>query len=487
MDYFITFFTVFIIINIIISILTVFSDKNRDIAVIWAWLLVLIGLPGIGWVIYLFLGRKISKEDIFNLREQTKVGFPEFINSQQVIVDEQLDQLDLVDFQQPENKRYELAHMLLAVDQPSVSDDNSVEFFVDGEKKFNQLIEDIKKAEHHIHICYYIFRGDRLGKKIVAALEERAKNGVEVKVLYDAVGARTLKKSLFKKLEEYGGQVHTSFGSRVHLLNIRLNYRNHRKIVVIDGKVGYTGGFNVGDDYLGLYEDMGYWRDTHLKIEGSAVHQLQQRFIIDWNASKRDELLAYESAYFPIIPAQGNKEVQIISSGPDSEDEAIKKGFIKMISLAKNSVYIQTPYFIPDDALKETLEIALLSGIEVKIMIPNKPDHPFIYQATLSYAEELMNMGAEIYIYNKGFLHAKTIVVDEELLSVGTANFDIRSFKLNFEVNAFVYDIELSWEQIKHFEEDVKDSFMLTQDFIDTYSLWDRFKQQFSRLLSPIL
>lgn len=198
-------------------------------------------------------------------------------------------------------------------------------------------------------------------------------------------------------------------------------------------------------------------------------------------------MLAYESAYFPIIPAQGNKEVQIISSGPDSEDEAIKKGFIKMISLAKNSVYIQTPYFIPDDALKETLEIALLSGIEVKIMIPNKPDHPFIYQATLSYAEELMNMGAEIYIYNKGFLHAKTIVVDEELLSVGTANFDIRSFKLNFEVNAFVYDIELSWEQIKHFEEDVKDSFMLTQDFIDTYSLWDRFKQQFSRLLSPIL
>lgn len=487
MDYFITFFTAFIFINTIISIITVFSDKNRDIAVIWAWLLVLIALPGIGWVIYLFLGRKISKEDIFNLREQTKVGFPEYLNTQNKIVEEQLEQLDIVDFQQPGNKRYELAHMLLAVNQPPVSDDNAVEFFVDGEVKFNQLIEDIKKAEHHIHICYYIFRGDELGKRIVAALEERAKNGVEVKVLYDAVGARTLKKSLFKKLEEYGGQTQTSFGSKVHLLNIRLNYRNHRKIVVIDGEVGYTGGFNVGDDYLSLYENMGYWRDTHLKIKGSAVHQLQQRFIIDWNASKRDDLIAYESSYFPIIPTQGDTEVQIISSGPDSEDEAIKKGFIKMISLAKDSVYIQTPYFIPDDALKETLELALLSGIEVKIMIPNKPDHPFIYQATLSYVEELMNMGAEIYIYNKGFLHAKTIVVDEELLSVGTANFDIRSFKLNFEVNAFVYDKELSWEQIKYFEEDIEDSFMLTQDFINTYSLWDRFKQQFSRLLSPIL
>lgn len=487
MNYFITFFTVFLFINTIISIITVFSDRNRDIAVIWAWLLVLIALPGFGWVVYLFLGRKISKEDIFNLREQTKIGFPEFINSQKAIVDEQLKQLDLMDYQQPGNKRYELAHLLLEVNQPPVSDDNKVEFFVDGEEKFHQLIEDIKKAEHHIHICYYIFRGDGLGKAIVDALEERAKNGVEVRVLYDAVGARTLKKSLFKKLEEYGGETQTSFGSRVHLLNIRLNYRNHRKIVVIDGKVGYTGGFNVGDDYISLYDNMGYWRDTHLKIEGSAVQQLQQRFIIDWNASKKVELIAYETSYFPLVQAQGEKEIQIVSSGPDNEDEAIKKGFIKMITLAKESIYIQTPYFIPDDALKEALHIALLSGVEVKIMIPNKPDHPFIYQATLSYVEEFMNMGAEIYIYDKGFLHAKTIVVDGELLSVGTANFDIRSFKLNFEVNAFLYDKALSFEQVQYFEEDMKESFMLTQAIIDEYSLWDRFKQQFSRLLSPIL
>ena len=487
MNYFATILTAFIFINIIISIITVFSDRNRDIAVIWAWLLVLIALPGFGWVIYLFLGRKISKEDIFNLQEQAKIGFPEFIDSQNEIVAEQLNALDVLDYEQPQNKRYELAHMLMSVGQPPISDDNSVEFFVDGEHKFNQLIEDIKKAQHHIHICYYIFRGDDLGKRIVEALEERAKNGVEVRVLYDAVGARTLKKSLFKKLEEYGGETETSFASRVHLLNIRLNYRNHRKIVVVDGKVGYTGGFNVGDDYLSQYENMGYWRDTHLKIQGSAVHQLQQRFIIDWNASRKVELLAYESSYFPIIPIQGDKEIQIISSGPDNEDEAIKKGFIKMINLAKESIYIQTPYFIPDDALKETLHLALLSGVDVKIMIPNKPDHPFIYQATLSYCEELMNMGAEIYIYNKGFLHAKTIVVDDELLSVGTANFDIRSFKLNFEVNAFLYDEALSFEQVQYFENDIEDSYKLTQHIIDGYSLWDRFKQQFSRLLSPIL
>ena len=181
------------------------------------------------------------------------------------------------------------------------------------------------------------------------------------------------------------------------------------------------------------------------------------------------------------------RSVQIVSSGPDTEEEAIKKGFIKMINLAKDSIYIQTPYFIPDDALRETIQIALLSGIKIKLMIPNKPDHPFIYQATLSYVEELMNMGAEIYIYDKGFLHAKTIVVDEEIFSVGTANFDIRSFRLNFEVNAFVYDQELAREQIQYFMEDVEDSYLLTPEIVDTYSLWDRFKQQFSRLLSPIL
>lgn len=487
MGYVETFFVIFIFINTIISIFTVFADRNREIAVIWAWLLVLISLPGIGWVIYLFLGRKISKEDIFNLREQSKVGLPQYLNGQYDLVKEQLLQFTEIDFNKKKNKRYELAKLFLKVNQPPISNDNDVEFLVDGEEKFRQLIEDIKKAQHHVHICYYIFRGDKIGQAIVAALEERAKNGVEVRVMYDAVGARTLKKSLFKNLEEYGGETQTSFASKVHLLNIRLNYRNHRKIVVIDGEVGYTGGFNVGDDYLSEYEHMGYWRDTHLKIRGSAVHQLQERFIIDWNASKKVDLLAYESDYFPEIAPKGDKEIQIVSSGPDTEDEAIKKGFLKMISLAKDSIYIQTPYFIPDDALKETLQLALLSGVEVKIMIPNKPDHPFIYQATLSYVEELMNMGAEIYIYDKGFLHAKTIVVDEELLSIGTANFDIRSFKLNFEVNAFLYDRDLSIEQVKYFEEDVQVSFKLTQEYIDTYSLWDRFKQQFSRLLSPIL
>ncbi len=487
MDYFRMIITFLIFINTVISILTVFSDKNRDIATIWAWLLVLILFPGIGLIIYLFLGRKISKEDIFNLREQTKTGLPIYLKIKEIRKKNQLEELKNLDFKDPNNNKYEIAKMFLQLDQPAVSDNNSVKYYVDGEEKFDELIADIKKAEHHIHLCYYIFRGDKLGTAIVEALEERAEAGVEVKVLYDAVGGRTLKKSLFKKLESYGGESQAAFSSRIHLLNIRLNYRNHRKIAVIDGNIGYVGGFNVGDDYVGEYENMGYWRDTHLRIEGSAVHQLQERFIIDWNASKKVELISYSPAYFPEIESNANKEIQIVSSGPDTELESIKKGFIKMISLAKEYIYIQTPYFIPDDALKEALEMALLSGVKVKLMIPNKPDHPFIYQATLSYAEELLNQGGEIHIYDKGFLHAKTIVIDDEIVSVGTANFDIRSFKLNFEVNAFIYDEELAIEQRKYYEEDALESYLLTDKIITEYSLWDRFKQQFSRLFSPIL
>lgn len=487
MNYFRIIITLLIFINTVISILTVFSDKNRDIATIWAWLLVLILFPGIGLIIYLFLGRKISKEDIFNLQEQTKVGLPKYLNTKGKIKDQQLQFLQSLDFKDPNNTKYEIGKMFLQLGQPAVSENNSVKYFVDGREKFDELIADIKKAEHHIHLCYYIFRSDKLGTAVVEALEERAAAGVEVKVLYDAVGGRTLKKSLFQKLESYGGETQAAFSSRIHLLNIRLNYRNHRKIAVIDGNVGYVGGFNVGDDYVGEYENMGYWRDTHLRIRGNAVHQLQERFIIDWNASKKVELISYAPDYFPIIETIGNKEIQIVSSGPDTELQAIKKGFIKMINVAKEYIYIQSPYFIPDDALKEALEMALLSGVKVKLMIPNKPDHPFIYQATLSYAEELLLQGGEVHIYDEGFLHAKTIVIDDEIVSVGTANFDIRSFKLNFEVNAFMYDEELAIEQRKYYEEDAAGSYLLTEKIIAEYSLWDRFKQQFSRLLSPIL
>ncbi|MDN6327609.1 MAG: cardiolipin synthase, partial [Alkalibacterium sp.] len=412
------------------------------------------------------------------------IGMEELVESQKELIES--ENLDVPESNY-QDKTFELIQLFLNGNESVLTKGNKVKLIHDGKDKFNQLLDDISKAKDHIHVTYYIFRGDDIGTKLVKALEERAKQGVEVNVLYDPVGARVLGKHFFDTLRKYGGQAEPFFGSRFFLINLRLNYRNHRKIVGIDGKIGYTGGFNVGDDYLGLYEKMGYWRDTHLRIEGNGVKALQTRFLMDWNASAKKETIEYDNHYFPFTGLIGDTDMQIVSSGPDNEMHAIKKGFIKMISMAKESVYIQTPYFIPDEALIETLKIAIMSGIDVKLMIPNKPDHPFIYRATLSYASELVDYGAEVYIYDNGFLHSKTIVIDEEIVSVGTANFDIRSFKLNFEVNAFLYDRQLAKEQVKLYKKDITVSYLLTEEIINNYSKWELFKQQFSRLFSPIL
>ncbi|MUV37474.1 Cardiolipin synthase [Lentibacillus sp. JNUCC-1] len=268
-------------------------------------------------------------------------------------------------------------------------------------------------------------------------------------------------------------------------MNFKINYRNHRKLAIIDGQIGYIGGFNIGDEYLGESRKFGYWRDTHLRLSGDAVRNMQTRFILDWNQASRNHI-GYEERFYNAEP-QGNVGVQIVSSGPDSEWEQIKYGYIKMILLAKEYVYIQTPYYIPDESLRDALRIAVLSGVKIKIMIPNKPDHPFVYWATLSYIGDLLSAGAEVYIYQGGFLHAKTIVVDGKLASVGTANIDVRSFRLNFEVNAFLYDTAIAQELVEAFEKDVHKSTQMTKLLYQKRSLGIRFKESISRLLSPIL
>ena len=277
------------------------------------------------------------------------------------------------------------------------------------------------------------------------------------------------------------------FPSRFPLINFRINYRNHRKLVIIDGKIGYIGGFNVGDEYLGKNKRFGYWRDTHLRIIGSSVHAIQTRFILDWNQASNRNDIAYSPELFPTIESKGDISMQIVSSGPDSEWEHIKYGYIKMISYARESIFIQTPYFIPDASLLDALRIASLTGKDVRIMIPNKPDHPFVYWATYFYVGEMLNAGARVYIYDNGFIHAKTIIVDGNLSSVGTANIDVRSFKLNFEVNAFLYDEAISTSLTENFYKDMDVSRELTLEAYQQRSLKIRFKESISRLLSPIL
>lgn len=469
--------------NIILALAIIFLER-RESSSIWAWLLVLFFIPIVGFILYLLLGRKLTRRRMFRWSGRKKIGI-------ETLVDYQIESIKEGSFEyklsETAAKYKELIHMNLLSNHAVLTQDNHIHIFDDGQDKFDRLLEDIAEAKHHIHIQYYIFRLDRLGTRILDALIEKAKQGVQVRVLYDEMGSRGVHKKDFKALIEQGGEVEVFFPSVLPLINPRMNYRNHRKIVVIDGKVGYIGGFNVGDEYLGLKEKFGYWRDTHLRINGSSVQPLQTRFLLDWNQASDRKNLEYEDSFFPTFYRQGNTAIQIVSSGPDSDWEAIKNGYIKLINMAKKYVYIQTPYFIPDDAFINAVRIACLSGIDVRIMIPNKPDHIFVYWATYYYVGLLIEAGAKIYVYENGFLHTKMVVIDDEAASVGTANIDSRSFKLNFEANAFIYDTDVAHQLAELFERDILYSSELTPEKYKNRSTIIKLKESISRLLSPIL
>ncbi|TYS14831.1 cardiolipin synthase [Rossellomorea vietnamensis] len=482
MDILSVFLTVLVVLNIAFASVVVFLER-RDAGATWAWLMVLLFIPVLGFIMYLIFGQNLTRKRLFQWDDIQKIGIEELISRQ--VEEIKSDHFSFRDSTVSNNK--ELIYMHLINNEAVLTQDNDIKVFTHGEDKFDSLLKDIEAARNHIHFQYYILRRDALGKRILSALTEKARAGVKVRVLYDEMGSRTLTKKFFRDLIKAGGEIEVFFPSRIPYINPRLNYRNHRKLVIIDGVTGYVGGFNVGDEYLGLNPRFGYWRDTHLRIEGSAVLAMQTRFILDWNQASASRDIDLEHRYFPEAKFRGNAGVQIVTSGPDSEWEQIKNGYIRMVSSAKESIYIQTPYFIPDTSLLDALRIAALSGIDVRIMIPNKPDHMFVYWATFSYIGEMLKAGARIYIYDNGFIHAKTIVVDSKTSSVGTANIDVRSFRLNFEVNAFLYDVELSNELGNIFLKDIHQSRELTIEEYSKRHLWIRFKESISRLLSPIL
>ena len=317
---------------------------------------------------------------------------------------------------------------------------------------------------------------------------QKAREGVEVRVLFDSMGCRTMKNRDWERLEKEGIQVAEFFPALLGQLQLRVNYRNHRKIVVIDGRVGFVGGFNVGREYLGRDKKFGYWRDTHLCIEGAAVTSLAVRFVLDWNYAAKENLFLEDSLFeIPQYTRNGRDPVQIISSGPASKTKMIHDNYLRLIHRAQDHVYIQTPYFIPDDSILDALKIAAKSGVDVRIMIPCKPDHPFVYWATYSYIGEMVAAGAKCYVYNNGFLHAKTLSIDGMVACVGTANMDFRSFGLNFEVNAVIYSERTVQRLERAFENDMTLCTQVTRKVYDERGLVIKAKEQFSRLLSPLL
>lgn len=470
------------VLNILFALAIIFWERKNPSAT-WAWLLVLFFLPLVGFILYLMLGRQLRKKHLFRWDGRKSIGIDNLIDYQIEAIKE-----DTLDYQMNHVKEYHhLIYMNLTTNNAVLTQDNHVDIFQDGGDKFEALLENILAAKDHIHIQYYIFKLDNLGSRILNTLVKKAKQGVKVRILFDEMGSRGVRKRHFKELIDVGGEVEVFFPSILPMINPRLNFRNHRKVSIIDGRIGYIGGFNVGDEYLGLNKKFGYWRDTHLRIEGSAVHPLQTRFILDWNQASSKQRIHYAERYFPTIPKKGDAALQIISSGPDTEWQVIKNNYLKLIASARRYVYIQSPYFIPDESFLDAVRVAALSGIDVQIMIPNKPDHLFVYWATYSYVGQLIQAGAKVYHYEKGFIHAKMIVVDDEAATVGTANIDVRSFSLNFEINTMIYDRKISHRLAEIFEKDILDCSELTREIYENRTSITKFKESLSRLLSPIL
>ena len=369
-------------------------------------------------------------------------------------------------------------------------ENNEVRIFTDGDDKFAALLEAMRQAKKFIHLQYYIISKGELLDEIIEVLEQKALQGVEVRILYDSLGSRKIGKRNLKRLKRAGIKTGEFFPAFLGIFQFRINYRNHRKIAVIDGTTAFLGGFNIGDEYIDRVEKFGHWRDTHFEIRGEAVNALHLRFLLDWNYATGENLFKITlTQYFntKVRVRQQKLGIQIVSSGPDSRRQEIRDNYLRLINKAKERIYIQTPYFIPDDAVLQSLKIAALSGIDVRLMIPCKPDHPFVYWITYSYAGDLLESGAHCYCFDDGFLHAKGMVVDGIVSCYGTANMDVRSFELDFEVNAVIYSPEVSMELEKIFLNDLTRCSEITKYDYERRSMGIRVKEQISRLFAPLM
>jgi len=478
------FLTLLFVADFFIAFTIIFLERKNPSATL-AWIMILFLLPVAGIVFYFIFSQNISRQKMFRLSKSEEAGLKNALAKQI----EEIKSGDFV-FSNRESRRWkDMIRLNQIYAKAYFTQDNKISVITDGEDMHCRLIQDIKEAKTSINIMYFIIKNDSIGKQVLQTLTDRARNGVEVRLLIDAIGGRQILDHTVADLRSAGGKVSFFFPPKFKYLkfvNLKLNYRNHRKLVIIDGAIGYIGGFNIGREYVGLKKKFGFWRDTHLRILGSGVQDINARFIMDWKFASKEDLIVSQAFYSEVL-REGTTGIQIVSSGPDSSREEIKRGYMKMVTSATKNVYLQTPYFVPDDSLLDSLKMAAMSGVDVRVMIPCMPDHMFVYWATYAYVGELINSGARIYVYNNGFLHAKTLVVDGEVASIGSANFDRRSFRLNFEANAFIYDGVEAKKIEAIFEKDMTLCHELTKELYQKRSLVIKFKESISRLLSDLL
>ena len=466
----------------------IFLERKNPTSTL-AWILVLLFLPVMGFVLYMAFGSgfPVHKKKRFIAKAARDALFDRYLAKC-------LDIPSAAERRKhtPPSPALRLVNYLDREGDGIYTPMNDADIFYDGAALFARMKEDMRRAEKHIHLLYYIFKNDALGREILAILEQKAREGVEVRLMYDGLGSLRWFSRMFAPLKKAGGQVRpfspVLFDFSPH---IRLNYRNHRKLTIVDGQIGYVGGMNVGDEYLGLSPKLSPWRDTHLRLTGPATWFLQERFFMDWQHANRlapapEDLIKY----FPPPLAVDAKEglgVQIVSSGPDTQEQApIKSGIMAMLYNAVHEVLIQTPYFTPDDSFLDAMRIAAGSNVDVKLMLPDRNDNPLAHRANFAFARPAAEYGVKVYMYH-GFLHAKTVTCDRQVVSIGSSNMDIRSFSLNFEINAFIHNAALAESHARQFEADLANCTPATPKWLYDRGLWARGVSQVARLFAPLI
>lgn len=453
--------------------------ENRDPTKTIIWLVILGALPVLGALFYVLFGRVVRKHQLSRHKQERHEQTEEILRDQQVRPRaEDIDQIETI----PMNKK--LAQLLLNDASAPLTLNNRSEVLTNGPETFKALFSALEDAKDHIHLEFFIFHNDAIGQDILNLLICKASDGVKIRVLVDGLVNRSLRKR-FRELKKVGVEAEGFYPVRFPFLSRRLNLRNHRKIVVVDGRVGFLGGLNVGDEYLSRNLKIGFWRDTFLKLEGDSVNFLQTVFLNDWNGVTHQSI--NDPLYYPEAQHYGSQMTQIAATGPDSDWGSMLQIFFVALTSAEKTIYIETPYFIPDEGSVMALKTAALSGLDVKIILQGVPDHKITYWASLSYVEELLESGVRIYQYQKGILHAKILILDGKIGVVGSTNFDIRSFSLNFEISAFIYNCRFAQRLERDFDQDLAESKEILLTEYKTRPLKNRIKESSARLFSPLL
>ncbi len=471
----------YVFIFVIVSFpLVIILLENRNPVKTLSWILVLVLIPFLGILLYLYFGKNLRKEKIFTRKE-----FQDAEEARTMLVEDlKLEEIRLNNNPKLCDK-YHLMKLLYNNSKAILTQKNQVKVLNNGEETFSHILQAIAQAEQHIHLEYYIIEDDEIGNKVKNLLIDKRKQGVEVRLIFDDVGCWGLSDNYLNDLKQAGVELYPFMPVSTYRFANKINYRNHRKIIVIDGKFGFVGGLNIADRYLKGNADQGFWRDTHLMLEGDAVLSLQMIFSMDWFFMSGKSLK--EVKYFPQPTIEERTFVQIAASGPDSDWASIMQTYFSAIATAKEYVYISTPYFLPNDPIMVALRTAALSGITIRILLPERNDSFLTNWGSRSFFSDLLEAGVEIYLYTKGFTHSKLLMVDDIFATVGTSNMDIRSFDQNFEVNALIYDETITKSLKLAFEEDLLYSSRVILEEFRFRPLHHKFMESFARLFTPVL